>query len=94
MKTIIHVNQHEIKKRKMEKQEKILSIIELLKEVDIDGETMEDILDKVGLREQVVSQVIESEKYISAEKTWNDIFNNEALIYDDFGRYYTDKHLS
>ena len=85
MKTIIHVNQHEIKKRKMEKQEK---------EVDIDGETMEDILDKVGLREQVVSQVIESEKYISAEKTWNDIFNNEALIYDDFGRYYTDKHLS
>ena len=38
----------------MQNQEKIQEIIKLLKEVEIDGETMEDILNQVGLREQVV----------------------------------------
>jgi len=37
---------------------------------------------------------LEDEKYLSAQKTWNDIFNNEALIYNDFHKYYTDKHLA
>ena len=73
---------------------KIKEIINLMKEVDIDGETMEDILEQVGLREQVLHQILDSEKYISAEKTWNDIFNNDALIYDNFIDYYTDKHIS
>jgi hypothetical protein len=73
--------------------EKIQHIISLLKEIDIDGETMENILEEVGLREQVLHQILESEKYISANKTWDDIFNNETLIYNDFSSYYNDKHL-
>ena len=76
------------------KNEKIKEIINLMKEVDIDGETMEDILEEVGLRERVLHQILDSEKYISAEKTWNDIFNNESLIYDNFIDYYNDKHMS
>ena len=75
------------------KKEKINQIISLLKEIDIDGETMEDILEQVGLREQIVHQVLESEKYVSAEKTWNDILNNDTLIYDNFSSYYNAKHL-
>jgi len=66
----------------------------MLNEIDIDGETMEDILDAVGLREQVVHQILDSEKYIAAEKTWNDFCNNETLIYDKFDRYYADKHIA
>jgi hypothetical protein len=76
------------------KDKKIQEIINFMKEVDINGETMEDILEEVGLREQVVYQILDSEKYVSAEKTWNDIFNNEVLIYDNFIDYYTDKHIS
>jgi hypothetical protein len=80
----------------MIKQEKIKQIVNLLNEVDIDAETMEDILHEVGLREQVLHQVLESEKYITAKKVWDDFCNNETLIYDsgDFSRYYTDKFLS
>ena len=49
----------------MKNKKEIIEIINLLKEIDIDGETMEDILDQVGLREQVVHQIIEREKYIA-----------------------------
>jgi hypothetical protein len=67
-----------------------------LKKLDLDGETAEDILEQLGLREQVLKQVLDSEKYITAHKVWNDFYNNETLIYgaDDFGRYYTDKFLN
>lgn len=80
----------------MKNQEKIKEVISLLKEIDIDGETMEDILELVGLREQVVHQILGSEKYIAAQKVWKDFNNNETLIYgsEDFDRYYNDKHLS
>ncbi len=78
----------------MKNSDKIKQIVNLLKEIDINGETMEDILEQVGLREQVLHQILDSEKYISAEKTWNDIFNNETLIYNNFIDYYTDKHVS
>ena len=64
-----------------------------LKKLDLDGETAEDILEQLGLREQVFKQVLDSEKYIIAEKVWNDIFNNDALIYNNFSDYYTDKFI-
>lgn len=64
-----------------------------LKKLDLDGETAEDILEQLGLREQVFKQVLDSEKYITAEKVWNDIFNNDALIYNNFSDYYTDKFI-
>lgn len=57
------------------------------------GEEMEDILEEIGLREQVISQVIDSEKYVACEKTWNDIMSNKAQDYSDFISYYTDNHL-
>ena len=80
----------------MKNQEKIKQIVNLLNEIDIDGETMEYILEQVGLREQVVHQILESEKYITARKVWDDFCNNETLIYgsEDFSKYYTDKFLS
>ena len=78
----------------MKNKEKIKEIVVLLNEEHIDVETMEDILEEVGLREQVLHQILDSEKYVSAEKTWNDIFNNETLIYYNFNGYYNDKHIS
>jgi len=72
---------------------KIKEIILLMKELDLNGETVEDILEQVGLREQVLHQILDSEKYISAQKTWNDIFNNETLTYNNFNDYYHGEHL-
>jgi hypothetical protein len=78
----------------MKNKKEIIEIINLLKEIDIDGETMEDILDQVGLREQVVHQIIESEKYIATKKLWDDIQNNETLLSKSFDAYYTQTFLS
>ena len=78
----------------MQNQETIQEIIKMLKEVDIDGETMEDILNQVGLREQVVNQIIESEKYIAVKKLWDDVQNNDTLWCTNFDVYYTHTFLS
>ena len=78
----------------MQNQEKIKEIIKLLKDVNIDGETMEDILNQVGLREQVVHQIIESEKYIAVKKLWDDVENNDTLWCPSFDAYYTHAFLS
>lgn len=78
----------------MKNQEKIQEIINLLTEIDIDGETMEDILNQVGLREQVIYQIIENEKYIAVKKLWDDIQNNNTLWCANFDAYYTHTFLS
>ena len=78
----------------MKKQEKINEIVNLLNEIDVDGETMEDILEKVGLREQVLSQILESEKYVAVKKLWDDVQNNDTLWAPDFDSYYTHTFLN
>jgi hypothetical protein len=77
----------------MKNKKEIIEIINLLKEIDIDGETMEDILDQVGLREQVVHQIIEREKYIATKKLWDDVQNNDTLWAQSFDAYYTQTFL-
>ena len=72
----------------MEKQEKIKQIIDLLNDIDIDSETMEDILEEVGMRERVIHQILESEKYLAVKKLWEDVKNNDTLWCSDFDSYY------
>lgn len=73
----------------MEKQEKINQIINLLNDIDIDSDTMEDILEKVGMRERVIHQILESEKYLAVKKLWDDVENNDTLWCPNFDAYYT-----
>jgi hypothetical protein len=72
-------------------------IITLLNDIDIDGETMEYILNKVGMSDQVLKQLLmktsdlnlknlleEKSSFIKlevAKKVWDDFCNNETLIY-------------
>ena len=42
----------------MNRDEKILTIIELCKDIDIDGETMEYILEKVAMTDQMLRQLV------------------------------------
>lgn len=80
-------------------------IINVLK--DADGEDLQFILSQVGMEYQLLKQLIntatdfdllnaieEKEKNIlkdTAKKVWNDIFNNETLIYNDFETYWNNK---
>jgi len=77
-----------IAKINMEKQEKIKQIIDLLNDIDIDSEKMEDILEEVGMRERVIHQILESEKYLAVKKLWDDIENNNTLWCQNFDDYY------
>jgi hypothetical protein len=72
-------------------------IITLLNDIDIDGETMEYILNKVGISDQILKQLLmktsdlnlknlleEKTSFIKlevAKKVWDDFCNNETLIY-------------
>ena len=72
-------------------------IITLLNDIDIDGETMEYILNKVGMSDQILKQLLmktsdlnlknlleEKSSFIKlevAKKVWDDFCNNETLIY-------------
>jgi 3-oxoacyl-[acyl-carrier-protein] synthase III len=42
----------------MNRDEKISTIIELCKDIDIDGETMEYILEKVAMTDQMLRQLV------------------------------------
>jgi hypothetical protein len=75
------------------KNEKLNQVIAILNEIDIDGETMEDVLEQVGLREQVVHQILESEKYNAVKKLWDDIQNNNTLWCNSFDDYYAHTFL-
>ena len=73
---------------------KIEQIVEQLKNANPSSETMEDILEALGMREKVLDKVLDSEKYIIAKKVWEDIFNNDTLTYNTFDDYYHDVLLS
>jgi hypothetical protein len=77
----------------MNREKTIKQIIDLINSIDIDAETMEDILEEVGLREQICKQVIDSEKYISVKKLWDDVQNNDTLWCSSFDEYYTHNFL-
>jgi hypothetical protein len=67
------------------------SIIKLLFEVGVDGETMEYIIDKLGMRDQMIKQLItdkEEPEELSMPKTMV-IFTRQQLI--DFTRTVTER---
>ena len=67
------------------------SIIKLLFEVGVDGETMEYIIDKLGMRDQMIKQLVtdkEEPEELSTPKTMV-IFTRQQLI--DFTRTVTER---
>jgi hypothetical protein len=67
------------------------SIIKLLFEVGVDGETMEYIIDKLGMRDQMIKQLVtdkEEPEELSMPKTMV-IFTRQQLI--DFTRTVTER---
>lgn len=71
-----------------EKSIKLNQAINILKELNIDADTAEVILHRLDLGNEVYSQLIGEERYITAEKVWNDMSNNDTLIYNTFDDYF------
>lgn len=44
--------------RNSKNEKKVESIIDILKEIDVDGETMQYILSKVGMESQMLKQLV------------------------------------
>ena len=69
-------------------------IIAMLKNVD--GETMQYILNKVGMEDQMLKQLVGTADKLdlknifedTARKVYEDIFNNDTLIYNTFDEYW------
>ena len=59
--------QEQLERKKLELKNKIAKIIETLNDIDVDGETMQHILNEVGMEDQMHRQLIVS--YASAERT-------------------------
>jgi len=72
-------------------EQRLKDLVNQLKEIDIDGETAEDILEELGLREQVLYQILDSEKYVSAKMVFDDIVKDKEILNKQFDNYYFDK---
>lgn len=72
-------------------EQRLKDLVNQLKEIDIDGETAEDILEELGLREQVLYQILDSEKYVSAKMVFDDIVKDKEILKKQFDNYYFDK---
>ena len=68
--------------------EKVKKIIQQLLDIDIDGETMEHILHKTFMFDQMVKQISRETKKATAKQVWEDAHNNETLTYNTFEEYY------
>jgi hypothetical protein len=89
--------------------DKVNEVIATLKSLDdnfgVDGETMEYILEQVGMNDQMLRQLVMgnpeiivnelldekveiSERYKYCKKVWDDMLNNDTLIYNSFDDYF------
>lgn len=71
-------------------------IIDMLKYIDVDGETMQYILKEVCMEEQMLRQLAGTSDKLNlkntfedmARKVYEDILNNDTLIYNTFEEYW------
>jgi hypothetical protein len=68
-------------------------IVEKLKYLDLDGDTTEVLLNEVGTIDLMFDFLIGQERYLTARKVWDDIFDNQTLIYNNFDDYFNDEFL-
>jgi len=67
--------------------------VEILKKLNLDGDTTEAMLHEVGNLNELFDFLIGQERYLTARKVWDDIYNNDTLTYDNFDDYFNDEFL-
>lgn len=68
--------------------------IEMLKKLELDGDTSEILLNELGTIDLMFDFLIGQERYLTASKVWEDIFNNDTLTYENFDDYFNNKFMS
>jgi hypothetical protein len=77
----------------LEKAKLFEEAIEILKKLDLDGDTAEVMLHEVGNLNELFDFLIGQERYLTARKVWDDIYNNDTLTYDNFDDYFNEEFL-
>jgi hypothetical protein len=67
--------------------------VEILKKLDLDGDTAEVMLHEVGNLNELFDFLMGQERYLTARKVWDDIYNNDTLTYDNFDDYFNEEFL-
>ena len=65
---------------KLTKEQKVLNIINLCKDMDIDGETTEYILEKIGMTNQMLRQLVMNNPQSDTIDLLNEKCENPALV--------------
>lgn len=81
---------------KLNTEEKALlfeKAISILKELELDNDTSEILLHEIGTSDIVFDFLIGQERYLTAQKVWDDIFQNETLIYNNFNDYFNEEFM-
>jgi len=77
-----------------EKAELFRQTIENIKKLELDGDTAEVMLYEAGVIDEVFSFLIGQERYLTAQKVWEDIYNNDTLTFDNFDDYFNEQFLT
>ena len=64
--TILQLEQHTVA---------ISRVINILKEIEVDGETMQYILERVGMSNQMMRQLMLTEDFQEVEYVWEEVRN-------------------
>jgi hypothetical protein len=76
-----------------EKAQVFEEVINKLKELDLDADTTEVMLYEVGSIDYLFDFLIGQERYLTAQKVWDDIYNNDTLTFDNFDDYFGEEFL-
>lgn len=76
-----------------EKAKIFQEIIEKLKMLNLDGDTTEVLLNEVGIIDTMFDFLIGQERYLTARKVWDDIFDNQTLIHNNFDDYFNEEFM-
>lgn len=67
--------------------------ISILKGLDLDSDTSEILLHEIGTSDIVFDFLIGQERYLTAQKVWDDMSNNDTLIYNNFHDYFNEEFM-
>ena len=76
-----------------EKAQKFEQALDILKGLEIDADTSEILLNELGTINEIFDFLIGQERYLTAQKVWEDFSQNETLIYNNFNDYFNDKFM-
>lgn len=76
-----------------EKALKFEQAIKTLKELNLDVEATEVMLHELGTGDLIYGNLVGEQIFITANKVWEDIFNNDTLTYNNFDDYFNNEFL-